>query len=230
MMPMHDLLAPYLLGSLDPDEHEAFVGHLLECAQCQAELADLEGGLANLVDANAVAPPPGLRESVLASVSDGAPAHEPEVTRRESKRSWNSLVLGAAAVVVLFVGLLAILGPNSVDEIVDASDASVVALATSDAFQGTPPPTAQVVFSADQEGAVVEIDGLAPPSGSNVYEMWLIGDDGPVPAGTFVPGTDGSVLVRMDGTAQPGLVVGITEEPSGGSAAPTGDVLFSAEL
>jgi anti-sigma factor RsiW len=230
MMPMHDLLAPYLLGSLDPEEHEEFVSHLLECEKCQAELADLEDGLANLVDANAVAPPSGLRESVLTSVQDDAPSHEMEAPDREPRRAWSSLVLGAAAVVVLIMGLLAIFGPNSVDEIVDSSDAAVVALAPSDAFQGTPPPTAQVVFSAEQEGAVVEIDGLAPPTGSNVYEMWLIGADGPVPAGTFVPNSDGTVLVRMDGTAQPGLVVGITEEPSGGSDAPTGEVLFSAEL
>jgi anti-sigma-K factor RskA len=62
------------------------------------------------------------------------------------------------------------------------------------------------------------------------YQLWLIDESGPVPAGTFVPDSDGTAAVLLEGKAAPGQVVGITVEPSGGSPAPTGEVLFLADL
>lgn len=223
MTPMHDLLAPYLLGSLDDQEYEAFTAHLLGCAECQAEMSELEFGLANLANANAVASPPAVRDSVLESLEDVSPARAPVEKQRPR---WNSLVLSAAAVLIVAFGLFAIFGSNPIDAIVGAPDATVVALAPSDALPGQPPATAQVVFSPSKDGAVVEIDDLAPPTGSNVYEIWLIDGEGATPAGTFIPNEDGTVQVLLEETPEPGFVVGITEEPEGGSTTPTGDVLF----
>jgi anti-sigma-K factor RskA len=228
MTPMHDLLAPYLLGSLDETEHEAFETHLLECDECQAEMADLEPGLSALAYSNAVAPPPKLKEEVLSALPDVQQDAAP--LARAADRSWTALLLPVAAIVVLVVGFLAIFSSDPIEQITGAPDAIAVALVPSDAFPGNPPATAQVVFSPEEQGAVIEITGLASPSGSNVYEMWLIGSDGPEPAGTFTPDAAGTVLVQVEGDAEPGLVVGITEEPAGGSEAPTGDVLLSAEL
>ncbi len=38
--PHHEVVA-YALGVLDREDHEAFELHLVECADCQAELVDL---------------------------------------------------------------------------------------------------------------------------------------------------------------------------------------------
>ena len=60
--------------------------------------------------------------------------------------------------------------------------------------------------------------------------IWLIGDDGPVSAGVFQPDADGGALVLLDGAVRPGLVLGLTIEPAGGSVAPTGDILIAQEV
>ena len=60
-----------------------------------------------------------------------------------------------------------------------------------------------------------------------VYELWYITDEGPTSAATFRP-EDGSVQVVVD--AEPADQVGITEEPDGGSPAPTGPILASGAL
>jgi anti-sigma factor RsiW len=39
--PPHVEVAAYALGLLDQEDHEAFELHLLDCAECRAELQDL---------------------------------------------------------------------------------------------------------------------------------------------------------------------------------------------
>ena len=49
-------------------------------------------------------------------------------------------------------------------------------------------------------------------------------------AGVFRPDSDGGALVLLDGEVRPGLVLGLTIEPAGGSEAPTGDILIAQEV
>ncbi len=227
MNDMHDLVGPYLLGSLDETEHVAFEAHLTECQQCQAEVTELEPGLANLASANAVAPPTNLRDRVLSSITEEDPVASSE---DRPATGWGRWLLPAAAILVAVFGAFAIFDTDPIDAVLNAPDATTVALATSDAFTGTPPTEARVTFSPGEQSAVLEFDGLVDPTGTNVYEAWLIGADGPVPAGTFTPDSNGRIRIRLDGDAEPGLIVAVTEEPEGGLPAPTGAPLFSAEL
>jgi anti-sigma-K factor RskA len=59
--------APYALGALDDDDRASFEQHLATCAQCAAEVRELQevaGLLATT--AKSVAPPPALRDRILA--------------------------------------------------------------------------------------------------------------------------------------------------------------------
>ena len=67
-------------------------------------------------------------------------------------------------------------------------------------------------------------------SESETYQLWLIGDEGPKSAGVFQPDSDGGALVLLDGDVRPGLVLGLTIEPAGGSIAPTGEILVAQEV
>ena len=58
------------------------------------------------------------------------------------------------------------------------------------------------------------------PGDDRVYQLWYIDADGATSAGTFAPAS-GDAYVVLDGAFEPGLVVGITVEPEGGSEAPT---------
>ena len=68
--------------------------------------------------------------------------------------------------------------------------------------------------------AVLVVDGLPAPGADETFELWYVGAEGPVPAGTFTTDGNGAATALLAGTFEPGLVIAVTVEPSGGS--PTG--------
>jgi anti-sigma-K factor RskA len=64
---------------------------------------------------------------------------------------------------------------------------------------------------------------LAPTTGSEVYETWVIGSDGvPVPLGSFAVGESGTAFFEGGGLpTQPGIVLALTKEPGPGATTPT---------
>ncbi|MGH8958979.1 MAG: anti-sigma factor [Acidimicrobiia bacterium] len=229
MSEFEDLAAPYVLGALEPEERRRFEAHLQECAQCTALVSELSQGAISLDQAMAVEPPAELRARVLAGlITTRADADVITIDRR--RRSAWRLTWVAAAVVVVLLGGLALFNPNPLAQVMAAADARTVELTVHDAFDAPLPPQAQVVFSAAEEAAAVDFSGLAPPEEGNTYQLWLIGEGEPAPAGVFVPDEDGAATILLQGKARSGHQVAITQEPAGGLPAPSGEVLFSAQL
>jgi hypothetical protein len=71
----------------------------------------------------------------------------------------------------------------------------------------------------------------AAPEG-RVYQLWLVTPEGPISAGTFQPGGDGSATLRAEYELAPDALraVAVSEEPAGGVAAPTGPIVIAGEL
>jgi anti-sigma-K factor RskA len=228
MSDFEDLAAPYVLGALEPDERSRFEAHLLECTECTALVNDLAQGVITLDRALAVEPPPDLRTRVLDGIRSVTDTPVVELAPRR-RRLWRLTWVAAAVLVVVFGGL-ALFNPNPLDQLMAAADVRTVELSVHEAFAAAPPEQAQVVFSASEEAAAVEFSGLASPEESNTYQLWLIGEGDPVPAGVFVPDEAGEATVLLQGEARSGQLVAITQEPAGGLPAPSGAVLFSAEL
>jgi anti-sigma-K factor RskA len=89
--------------------------------------------------------------------------------------------------------------------------------------------TATLVWSNDLLASAIVVDGLDPLPSGKVYELWYIGESGPRAAGTFTVGDDGSTWRVLDGDMKAGDVVGVTVEPSGGSAEPTTDPIVALQ-
>jgi anti-sigma-K factor RskA len=77
---------------------------------------------------------------------------------------------------------------------------------------------------------VLTATGLDEVDPDQTYEMWIIDENGPAPAGLFRPDESGAIRVLVDGVPSDGTVVGITVEPASGSPQPTGAVLFATEI
>lgn len=157
-------------------------------------------------------PHPGLRASVLAAVQP----------RPSGRIRWRTVALAAAAAVVAAViatGVTVALRPPPTPSTAEAVfAASDVHTATAELAAGG---TATVVFSRQRKAAVVVLNNVAPPLPDSVYEMWLIDQNGPRPAGTM-----GADTVKPSTTAVvPNLghstVLALTAEPGQGSAQPT---------
>jgi len=213
---IHDLTALYVVDALDDLARRRYEAHLPGCSECRAELEMLDAGFQAFVEAGAEPAPAHVKTAVMGSIDESVP------TKRRLAGIAAGLLAAAAAVSVVVA--VAIGGePDLVDQIYAADDVVVLEVAVSP-FERT-----EVVYSLEIGRAIFTADGLPDPGVGRTYQLWFIGDNGPRPAGTFLP-DDGSVTVVLDGPADTGLVVGLTVEPAGGSDQPTGEVLVAQPL
>jgi hypothetical protein len=87
-------------------------------------------------------------------------------------------------------------------------------------------PRGLATITADGS-VVLALQGLAPTSGTEVYEAWVIGADGiPVAIGGFqvAAGETASVVLR-DTPATAGVTLALTREPAPGATVPTEPIL-----
>lgn len=217
---MHDLAAAYALDALDDVERVRFETHLAGCKACRRDVAGFGDALAELAARSPAPLPPGMRDRVMARVEE-----TPQESRRPPSHGSRNLLMGAAAAVVAVVTVAALLVgglfDDPVDKVLTADDARQITL-ESEVVEG-----AVLTFSPGLAQAVFAARDLPPVGPDETYELWLIDDDGPTPAGLFTPHKDGSILVLVDGEVFSGVTLGLTVEPVEGSDAPTGDILIA---
>lgn len=93
---------------------------------------------------------------------------------------------------------------------------------------GTYPAAAGIVTASPAgEGVALTVLNLPPPQPGMTYQAWLIVDGAAVSGGTFAVDATGRGIHRI-AAAQPGSydAVGVSLEPSGGSAQPTPDQII----
>jgi len=227
----HDLAAAYAVDALSPAERESFEAHLGSCVECREEVSSLADVTASLGDAEALAPPSGLRTRVLASAT--ATAQEGAVVPVRRLRRWPVVAAVAASLLVL-TGVGVVAGSayqTRQDELAMQHDIMMVTTAPDAHAMPLDLGTSHLVMSPSM-GAIVAMGENAPiPSDGMEYQVWLVMADGTKMAGpTFMPAADGSftayVAAPMDGV----MGVAVTEEPMGGSDAPTGEMVAEVRL
>lgn len=89
---------------------------------------------------------------------------------------------------------------------------------------------ATLLASRAADTAVISMTNLPEPAEGRAYQLWLMGDHEPIPAGTMESGQVGpSPSAEINGIRD-SAQIGITEEPAGGSPAPTGQVLLALDI
>jgi anti-sigma-K factor RskA len=202
--------AAYVLGALEPSEVDAFRAHLADCAACQKEVAEFEqitGALPESTTQYRV--PKDLRRRVLSDVraTPKAAAHAGGPARIRRERSWRPLVAwgGAFAVVVAVVLVVALSsGGSSGTRTIQASAGN-----------------AELRIAGGRGDLIVRRLAQLPPG--RIYELWVQrGRSTPVPTGTlFGVRSDGTAAVGVPGSLSGVSAVMVTQEPTGGTPAPT---------
>ncbi len=102
---------------------------------------------------------------------------------------------------------------------------SLTAVLTAEGGAG-PSGLAAVSASGD---VTLAMQGLAPTSGDQVYETWVIGGDGvPLAIGGFVVGANGTATFAGNSAlTEPGIVLALTLEPGPGATTPTLPIVSS---
>lgn len=221
MSDIHALSGAYVLDALNDLERAEFERHLATCDSCRAEVASLRDAAGHLADVSASSPPPGLRAQILTGAQSIRPL--PPQTAAAPKRRWRIPALAAAAALVVGLGA-------GVTTEWRPWEPETVQLSLADRVRQAPDAqswtqslpsggSVRVTRSKSIGVAVWQSTGLKPLPSGRVYELWLQAPDESLkPAGLFSAG-DGEVVMRGDATEAIGA--GVTEEPSGGSPAPT---------
>ncbi|MFG3555727.1 anti-sigma factor domain-containing protein [Micromonospora sp. NPDC047557] len=237
---IHTLAGAYALNAVDDLERAAFERHLADCESCRLEVTELRETVARLADDTVVeATPPGLRERTLTQAArtpqlrSGAAG---DSARRQASR-WRRFTVAAAAAVLVAGGASAVTWTVSNDRISDeqaSSDQARQIAAVLDApdarvFERSLPPggSATVVVSRDRDRGVVLLRDLPEPGPGRIYELWLIRGSEPRKVGRLAEGVRASTTV-IGPVAEAGTF-GVSNEPAGGSVAPT-RILGTVEL
>lgn len=231
----HSLLGAYVVDAVDHEERASFEAHLAVCADCRADVAALREVVADLADADAVAPPSRLRRAVLdgaAQTSQVPPTLPVSRTRGGTTRRRLTWMLGAAAAVVIAVAGISLASLPS-DDHVSALERDVMTVASAPDAHSVELPLGQShVVMSDRMGEVAIMGHDAPmPAKGMEYQLWLVLNDGhAMPGPTFMPNPEGDLmaLAPLDGYDVASFTV--TEEPRGGSQAPSGRLVASIDL
>ena len=222
MSDIHALSGAYAVDAVHDLERAEFERHLATCDSCQAEVESLRDTAAQLAEISATPPPADLRAQILDRAQSVRPLPPPVAATRNRRLRIPALAAAAAVVVGLGAGVVTEWRPWEPDKTVQVSLADRVRQAPDAQSwrQKLPSGGSVTVTRSKSVGvAVWQSSGLDPAPAGRVYELWLQAPDESLkPAGLFSAG-DSEVIMRGD--AAEAIGAGVTEEPSGGSPAPT---------
>ncbi len=196
------------------------------CPACELEVTELRETAARLTDPVAVAPPPGLREAVLAEIARTpqerpARAHRDPAGGAAAATRWRRWTAAAVAAGIIAAGggtatwIVAEQRLNTtrqqlaaVTDVLKAPDAQV----RTKALDGGGVLT--VVVSPSIDAGVVLLDGVPRQPDDKAYELWLMTDDRPAPLEVLSPGE--TSVTKVIAHLGPANTIGLSIERAGG--------------
>src|SRR5918998_1310469 len=179
-----DLLGPYVMGTLEPYEEREVEDHLEGCASCKEEAQELRLAHERLADLayNTEALPEDLKARVVAGIP----------WREASRRipTWVAAVAAAFCV-------LAVVGVLITPGLFGGQARTSANLSPTDR---APDAGGEVSIQGTGENMEVRLEawGLPPCKSEQYYELWLVGGDERVNAGSFTVGQSGRGDVTLN--------------------------------
>lgn len=203
--------ARYLAGETD----DASNLHLVECASCRNVQPDLEVGRRVLMDPVTWAePPPELEDQIVALISG-------QRAIGSTGSGWFERWLrpmGAAALIVIAVGLYAVLRTPPPDWEIAMPGTDLAASATSTVMGWNTDSGTRMILS---------VVGLGPAPAGSVYELWLSRGSLHISAGTFT--ADGEIELWSGVTRADFPRLWVTLEPLDEDESPSGHTVLDTE-
>jgi anti-sigma-K factor RskA len=241
----HTLAGAYALDALSEADRAAFVRHLDGCESCRHEAGSLREAAGRLAETTAVAPPPRLREQVLAEaarmrqqpppVTDGpgTPRTFLGFTRPTAPR-MSVAVAGVCILIALGLGALTLSQQSRlrVDEnrshevaaVLNAPDADIMTV------RAKTHGTATIVMSHAAHALVLTTKRLPALPSTEVYQVWLMGRHRDRSAGMLPTPHQGITAPMIVSGLANGDRLGLTVEASGGAKHPDSPPVVMLDL
>lgn len=230
-----DTIIAYVLGDLDAAAAREFERRLAADPALARETHAIRATLSLVPYASVQAPPPALRDRVLAAAAAGAaPVVKPAARSLTARRPmWTSLIAAAAVLAAVAFGLDAYRTRGELSALRLASNVDAVLLepnvvarfelAGTGAARGA---VGGVVLDLDAKKGAVIFNDLPPLPEGQVYRLWAAVGKKDVPCGDFRPRAAGEVVaqfpVPVDAYDAPIDHLFVTAEPKDAAGGPTG--------
>jgi len=232
-------LPGYVLGCLEAEEVVRVEEHLKGCKTCRDELAafqEVSAWLAASLVQND--PPERVKRELMARVET---AGLQKIHEREKNSWWMRMVTGFRQVssawgavslaLILALGVSNLFLWRQVQELRSLQDESlpVVPLSGTEVMPGA---TGIIIISRDGRHGTLVVDQLPELGDESDYQLWLIRDGQRTSGAVFSVGEDGygAAYVSSPDPLISYASFGVTIEPKGGSAEPTGDKVLGGDL
>jgi anti-sigma-K factor RskA len=221
-----ELATPYALHAMS-DAERADIDRRIAAAPAPVaaafanEVRGVREAMAIMSAATAAEPSAHLRAATLAAV-------QPD---RGSQSRWRTAAFASAAAAVVVAaaafGIGVLMRPHPTqtvaEQILTAPDVQTVSRPLANG-------TATVMFSRDRNAGVLVMNNVPPPAPGTVYQMWLIGSNGPTSAGTMGTAAVTPSTKHMFDNLSGSTALAFTVEPGNGSPQPTSAILAELPL
>jgi len=217
-----DSAAAYVLGALPPAEVDGFREHMAGCPDCRRAVEELRAAADALpMSTQQLTPPPALKGRIMAVVeseaellaASGAGADRPpkQAPRRKERRAWwarPGLALGAV--------VLALAGGALAGGLLTGEPTRTIAATTE-------PQGSDVTLQVSGDAGTLVVRDMPPPPEGRIYQVWVKrpGQDPAPTDALWSVNAQGDAQVAVPGSLDGVEAVLVTDEPQGGSEAPT---------
>ncbi len=230
---LRENIPAYALGALDAADIRALEAHLQTCESCRAELASYRAISENLLmTVPPRQPSPALRKRLQSRLPSAQKTKRPRFVW-----SFGQLAFGAALVLLLAINLVSFVQMRDFQRQSQNSQA-VLAMLAYPGTQSLPISggnvSGTVLLDKDRNSAAVIAWNLPKITSAQTYQIWWIEPNGQrISAGVFRPQADLPYTMQPCFSSQSisnFVGIGVTIEPAGGSAQPTGPRVFKVDF
>lgn len=230
----------YVLGGLSEEEKEVFETHLTHCLDCQKNVAELYDvvGLLPLASEQ-VDVPSGMKQRVLGHI-----LHEQKVVAIDKQQSkaatsiWRKVLISGLSVAVILLSVVT----YSLNQEINSLHSELEQMRNPSAMKMNQVvslhPTAEDIVAKglativiDEKGThlIVQAEQLPELQGTEAFQVWLLKNEEPYNAGTFLP-QQGTGALYYTFEAQEFDTVAITLEPDAQGEKPRGEIILAASI
>ena len=255
---IEELLPFYALDALTDEERELVESYIAAHPEARAQLDEMTQAASSLPQGvSPVEPPRRIKDALMSRVRAGergrlSATDQPPRRVFRLENIFQAFSLGAAIVAIVWAvflnfqisrlqGQVSLLGDalaaqsNSLQEINSKlsqpteSPVITISLAGTDA---RPRAHGQLIADPASTSAVLVVGGLGQLEAGKTYQVWLIDGGGPHSAGLLAVDVHGQgfLILTSELAISEFNSLGISIEPDGGSAQPTGEIVVLSDL
>lgn len=237
-----ELVAPYVLGALEPDEVERVELHLEHCALCRSLVEEerrVVQALPYLAEPRPV--PLSLRENLLQRAREESHVPSPSRWKKllpSGRSGWIAAASAAVLAIVFGVNSLQMQGEIEKQQEEASEDRAIIAEMVqspggwmTSLEGGEPGAGGGIIVDPTTNRAIMVVDGLEPPEDEHDYVVWMIQNNEHVRVGNLVVDEDGrgQLYINTPGALAAYDGMKITEEHSEAQVAgPSGNEVLAA--